>query len=230
MPDKFLPSGPPLTRKKYTPAFKAECVRQVAAGSRQTDVARAQNLSPALLGRWQRQALAEAVPNNAESEEIKRLCAELKRVEQERDILKSRDHFCADAPVMSRYQFIEQVATTASVQVLLRVLHVSPAGYYQWRSQATRPMPSWEPAATAAFSRYAQRYGTRRLRAEGHADGRYALRTWLRRRGLRELSTRPQRPRTTVADPAAVVAENLLFGQSAPTAPNQVWVGDIVVV
>jgi putative transposase len=87
------------------------------------------------------------------------------------------------------------------------------------------------PAATAAFSRHAQRYGTRRLRAElqaeGHAVGRYALRTWLHRRGLRALSTRPQRPRTTVADPEAVVAENLLLNQPAPTAPNQVWVGDI---
>ncbi|OUJ69922.1 transposase [Hymenobacter crusticola] len=61
MPDKTHSSGSPLTRKKYTPAFKAECVRQVAAGARQTDVARAQGLSPALLGRWQRQALAEAV-------------------------------------------------------------------------------------------------------------------------------------------------------------------------
>jgi transposase len=88
MPDKTLPSGPPLTRKKYTPAFKAECVRQVAAGARQTDVARAQGLSPALLGRWQRHALAEAVPSSAERDEIKRLRAELKRVEQERDILK----------------------------------------------------------------------------------------------------------------------------------------------
>ena len=65
------------------------------------------------------------------------------------------------------------------------------------------------------------------MHAEGHAVGRYALRTWLRRRGLRALSTRPQRPRTTVADPAAIVAENLLLGQPAPTAPNQVWVGDI---
>ena len=88
MPDKPLPSGSPLTRKKYTAAFKAECVRQVAAGARQTDVARAQGLSPALLGRWQRQALAEAVPSSAGREEIKRLRAELKRVEQERDILK----------------------------------------------------------------------------------------------------------------------------------------------
>jgi putative transposase len=35
------------------------------------------------------------------------------------------------------------------------------------------------------------------------------------------------RPRTTVADPAAVVTENRLLGQPFPTAPDQVWVGDI---
>jgi len=75
MPDKTPPSGSLLTRKKYTPAFKAECVRQVAAGARQTDVARAQGLSPVLLGRWQRQALAKAVPSNAECEDIRRLRA-----------------------------------------------------------------------------------------------------------------------------------------------------------
>ena len=80
--------GPPVPRKKYTPAFKAECVRQVAAGARQSDVARAQGISPALLGRWQRTALEQAVPSSAERDEIKRLRAELKRVEIERDILK----------------------------------------------------------------------------------------------------------------------------------------------
>ena len=41
MNEKLNPSGVPATRKKYTPAFKAECVRQVAAGARQTDVTRA---------------------------------------------------------------------------------------------------------------------------------------------------------------------------------------------
>ena len=55
--------GLPTIRKKYTPAFKAECVRQVATGARQSDVARAQGISPALLGRWQRQALEAAVPS-----------------------------------------------------------------------------------------------------------------------------------------------------------------------
>ena len=88
MTEKLNPGGLLATRKEYTPAFKAECVRQVAAGARQTDVAHAQGISPALLGRWQRQALAQAVPSSAERDEIKRLRAELKRVEMERDILK----------------------------------------------------------------------------------------------------------------------------------------------
>ena len=65
------------------------------------------------------------------------------------------------------------------------------------------------------------------LRVEGHAVRRYALRTWLRRKGLRVLSTRPHRPRTTVADPAVVVAENRLSGRPAPTAPDRVWVDGI---
>ena len=98
------------------------------------------------------------------------------------------------------------------------------------RSSQPTPAP-WQVAAQAAFTRHARRYGTRRLRAElraeGHAVGRYALRSWLHRHGLRALSTRPQRPRTTVADPAAVVAENRLLGRPAPMAPDQVWVGDI---
>ncbi|AHJ96473.1 transposase [Hymenobacter swuensis] len=86
MTEKSNPGGAPDTRKKYTPAFKAECVRQVATGARQSDVARAQGISPALLGRWQRLALEQAVPSSAERDEIKHLRAELKRVEMERDI------------------------------------------------------------------------------------------------------------------------------------------------
>lgn len=88
MSEKKSADGQPVPRKKYTPAFKAECVRQVAAGARQSDVARAQGISPALLGRWQRSALEQAVPSSAERDEIRRLRAELKRVETERDILK----------------------------------------------------------------------------------------------------------------------------------------------
>lgn len=64
-------------------------------------MARAQGLSPALHGRWQRQALAEAVPRSVERDESKRLRAELKRVEQKeqkRDMLKKAVTIFAQPP------------------------------------------------------------------------------------------------------------------------------------
>ena len=132
---------------------------------------------------------------------------------------------------MSKYVFISTQAATWTLTDLCRVLGVSRSGYYQWRAASSPPVPDWQPVAQQAFTRHARRYGTRRLRtegqAEGHQVGRYALRSWLRASGQRALSTRPQRPRTTQADPATVVAENRLLGQPAPTCPNQVWVGDI---
>ena len=51
MTEKLNPGGLPITRKKYKPAYKAEYVRQVAAGARQTDVTRAQGFSPAFCRR-----------------------------------------------------------------------------------------------------------------------------------------------------------------------------------
>jgi transposase len=90
MPERKPTDDRPVSRKKYASAFKAECVRQVAAGARQSDVAYAQGISPTLLGRWQWAALEQAIPSSAEREEIKRLRTELKRVKTERDILKNR--------------------------------------------------------------------------------------------------------------------------------------------
>lgn len=132
---------------------------------------------------------------------------------------------------MSRYEFIRDHGPPWPLLAVCRVLAVSRAGYYAWRTRPTPPPPAWQCAAQAAFTRHAHRYGTRRLRAglqaEGHAVGRYALRTWLKAKDLRALSTRPRRPHTTQADPTHTVSENLLLDRPAPTAPDQVWVGDI---
>ena len=125
---------------------------------------------------------------------------------------------------MNRYQFMQTCTEPWPVRLLCRLLAVSAAGYYQWQQRPAQPVAAWQPAAQAAFTRHARRYGTRRLRAElraeGHAVGRYALRSWLRRNGLRALSTRSQRPRTTVADPAADVAEKTGCSVSLPPLPT----------
>jgi len=102
-----------------------------------------------------------------------------------------------------------------------------------WRHQCQRPVaePAWQVAVRAAFDHHAQRYGTRRLRAEvqaqGHRVGRWRIRRVLKAHSLRAQQPRSFVPRTTDSDPAVRAAPNRLLGQPAPTAPNRVWVGDI---
>lgn len=143
-----------------------------------------------------------------------------------------------------RYAFIRQYAPQWPVRRQCRLLDVSASGYYTWLVRPTplpAPAPCWQVAAQALFDAHAGRYGTRRLRAalsqppqtesesESVAVGRDRLRRWLRETGQRALCTRPPlpRPRTTQPDPLARCAPNRLAAAPPPTAPNQIWQGDI---
>lgn len=83
-------------------------------------------------------------------------------------------------------------------------------------------------AVREAFTYHAQRYGTRRLRANGHRVGRWRIRRVLKAHGLRTQQPCSFVPRTTDSDTAVWGAPNRLLDQPAPTAPNRVWVGDIM--
>ncbi|WP_400194330.1 transposase [Hymenobacter sp. B81] len=88
MPEMKPTDGQPVARKKYTPAFKAECVRQVAAGAPIRHGPRPGSFpcpAGALAARGPGASRAQQRPGREES---KRLRAELKRVQTERDILK----------------------------------------------------------------------------------------------------------------------------------------------
>ena len=134
---------------------------------------------------------------------------------------------------MSTYRYIAQRASQVPVRQLCRVLRVAPAAYYAWqrRQQVPAREPAWQVAVREAFTDHCQRYGTRRPRAEvqarGHAVGRWRIRRVLQAYGLRAQHPRSFVPRTTDSDPAVRAAPNRLLGRPAPTAPNQVWVGDI---
>ena len=133
---------------------------------------------------------------------------------------------------MSTYHYIAQRRDQVSVRQLCQVLQVSASAYYAWqRRQAPVPEPAWQVAVRAVFKWHSARYGTRRLRAElhaqGHCVGRWRIRRALAAAGLRAQQPRSFVPRTTDSDPNVRAAPNLLLGQPAPTAPNQVWVGDI---
>jgi transposase len=80
----------PDKRRKYDDAFKAEALR-LAAESRSTQAAAQQlGISPKLLYRWQQAQLIAEVGSVAVARdpEVRQLRAQLKRAEQELDILK----------------------------------------------------------------------------------------------------------------------------------------------
>ena len=90
-------------RKKYTKEFKTEAVNLLLTqGYSIAEASRRLGIDPGMLGRWRRQ-LAEqdldAFPGNGKQsgleEENRRLRAELRRAQMERDILKKATAFFA---------------------------------------------------------------------------------------------------------------------------------------
>jgi len=80
----------PDKRRKYDAAFKAEALR-LASESRSTQAAARQlGINPKLLYRWQQEQLIAEIGSVevARDPEVRQLRAQLKRAEQELDILK----------------------------------------------------------------------------------------------------------------------------------------------
>jgi transposase len=81
-----------MSGKRYTDEFKIEAVRQITErGHAVAEVASRLGVTPYSLYSWKRQFAKSAVVQRAELDqnaEIRRLKAELKRVSEERDILK----------------------------------------------------------------------------------------------------------------------------------------------
>lgn len=83
-------SKKPLTpRRKYDDDFKNEAVRLVTTGNRTvSDVARSLGISENLLYRWKGHAKPGRHQAGSTQHELEQLREQLRRTEQERDILK----------------------------------------------------------------------------------------------------------------------------------------------
>lgn len=90
------------TKRKFEPEFKAEAVRLVCdQGRTVADVARSLGIHVNTLHTWVKEGVAEGrgarrSHRNAESEAVRKLERELKRVTEERDILKKAVAFFAN--------------------------------------------------------------------------------------------------------------------------------------
>ena len=93
-----------MSNQRYTPEFKDEAVRQVVErGYRVAEVAERLGVSTNSLHKWVKavkpsQADEQAAELNDAKKEILRLRAELRRVQEERDILKKAARYFASQP------------------------------------------------------------------------------------------------------------------------------------
>ncbi len=131
-------------------------------------------------------------------------------------------------------RFIDAEKAYAPVAMLCRLVDVSRAGYYAWSCRRPSRRTEADTALTeeirAIHAKSRQTYGVPRvhaaLGATGRRVGRKRVARLMRSAGLRGCGRR-RRVRTTVSDPTATPAPNLVQRRFVADAPNQLWVTDL---
>ncbi|SCL31079.1 Integrase core domain-containing protein [Micromonospora rhizosphaerae] len=136
----------------------------------------------------------------------------------------------------SRFRFISAHRAVFGVKRLCRVLAVSRSGFYRWA--ASEPARQDRVAAEDALAEQIRiihadsggTYGSPRVTVELHDQGvrvnRKRVERIMRQRDVVGRHLR-RRKRTTIADPAAPPAPDLIGRDFTATAPDQRWCGDI---
>ena len=138
-------------------------IRYCAAGSSGRGAGREPTAAPRLPTRRRR------CRRRTRLTEIARLQRENEQLRMERDILKKSIAIFAGATDM-RFRFIEDRRADYPVRVMCRVLEVSPAGYYAWRSRPESPRSVANRELVEGIRRVHRdnrgRYGSPRIHAE----------------------------------------------------------------
>ena len=137
---------------------------------------------------------------------------------------------------MNRFQFVDDHQRHHGVKRLCQVIGIARSSYYHWKATAPeRAARAADDARLAARIRLIHResagtYGVPRITAELHDTGQVVNHKRVARVmhaiGLAGLRLR-RRHRTTVADPTAAKAPDLLGRDFTARTPNTRYVGDI---
>ena len=130
--------------------------------------------------------------------------------------------------------------TEHPIRSLCEALEVSPSGYYDWSNRQAQPGPRAQESARLAqqivqiHEASRQTYGSPRiqvvLRQAGHAHGRHRIARLMRQQGLCGRAKGRFRVCTTDSHHDQPIAPNRLPELPAPSAANQIWVGDITYI
>jgi len=134
------------------------------------------------------------------------------------------------------FRLIEAEKAQHPVSLLCSVLGVTRAGYYawRWRGPSRRVLGDAElaPLIGRVFVESLETYGAPRVHAElrethGIRVGRKRVARLMRQLELEGVSRRGKRRRTTIPDPAAAPAPDLVGRRITAARPNELWLADI---
>ena len=164
--------------------------------------------------------------------EVLKLRARLKRTEEERDILKkAARYFCSKPRV--KYRFIHEHRGEHAVQVMCRLLEVSPSGFYEWvkRPLSDRAIEDRRLLVLIRASNTASGgvYGYRRVHLDlceiGEACGKHRVARIMRTNHIKARHGY-KTPRGIYGRPS-IIAPNKLQREFTVDRPDRAWVTDI---
>ncbi|MGX8904682.1 IS3 family transposase [Streptomyces netropsis] len=241
-----------MVMKHYPPEFKADAVALYRSGPGATvkSVAEDLGVNTETLRNWIRAADGRrpgshstprgTSPAPAAGSAEAELAAARERIrerEEERDILRKADrYFGRGDALVNRFQFVADHQRRHGVKRLCTVLGIARSSFYYWRRTAPE-----RAARRAADDKLAARiravhrdsdgtYGIPRITAELRDEGEWVnhkrVARVMRKIGLAGVRLR-RRHRTTVPDPAAVRASDLIGRDFTAGTVNTKYVGDI---
>ncbi len=227
-----------MSGKRYPEEFKTEAVKQVVdRGYSVSSVATRLDITTHSLYAWIKKYGPDSSTNKEQSDaqaEIRRLQKELKRVTDERDILKSRG--VLRKAVRLRYAFIRDNSCCWPVRLLCRVLDVHPSGFYAWLQQPHSQRHQADLRLTGQIKQFWLEsgcvYGYRKIHLDLRDSGQQCgvNRVWrlMKRVGIKaQVGYRSPRARK---GEASIVSPNRLQRQFNPDAPDERWVTDITYI
>ncbi|MDH8117818.1 IS3 family transposase [Escherichia coli] len=226
---------------RFTPEFKEEAVRQITErGYSVAEVSDRLGVSAHSLYKW----LRAIKPDNSEQHardlleaksEILKLRAQLKRTEEERDILKKgRAVLCKGARL--KYRFINEHRIVWGVMTMCRVLNVARAGFYAWLhnpvSARDKDNQRLLMLIRDSYSLSGGVYGYRRVHGDlneiGETCGKNRVGRIMQLNRIKAVRGY-KAPRRITGRPS-VVAPNRVQRQFTVARANQVWVTDITYI
>ncbi|WP_205246121.1 IS3-like element ISEam1 family transposase [Erwinia amylovora] len=226
---------------RFTPEFKEEAVRQITErGYSVADVSDRLGVSAHSLYKW----LRAIKPDNSEQHardlleaksEILKLRAQLKRTEEERDILKKgRAVLCKGARL--KYRFINEHRAVWRVMTMCRVLNVARAGFYAWLhnpvSARDKDNQRLLTLIRDSCSLSGGVYGYRRVHGDlneiGETCGKNRVGRIMQLNRIK--AVRGYKAPRRIAGRPSVVAPNRVQRQFTVVRANQVWVTDITYI